>query len=145
MSGGSIEWRRVGDGGGAEIFVSDYQAKTPRIPHVFFPAFSARLGGGRSCGGHEVGVGGAAVDDGILAASVSSPLLDCFSRPSEMESIGSGGGERRRWREMACVGGGTCQRLSVSLSLSFFSIHSYFTLQIGVLLLLFPPNDEISS
>nr|GLL29420.1 hypothetical protein Itr_chr06CG10800 [Ipomoea trifida]GLL31085.1 hypothetical protein Itr_chr07CG05280 [Ipomoea trifida] len=82
-------------------------------------------GGGRSahgggalagCGSREVGIGGAAVDDGILAAIVSSPA-DCFYRLSKMASICSGGGECRRWHEMACVDGGAAPLLRVSLSL----------------------------
>nr|GMD63638.1 60S ribosomal protein L18-2-like [Ipomoea batatas] len=141
-------------------------------------------GGGRSahgggaltgCGSREVGICGAAVDDGILTAIVSSPA-DCFYRLSEMASICSG--ERRRWHEMACVDGGAApppSRLSLSQSLHVtdwrktggrggwrasvvaltsgsprpsppprFSLSLVF-LHSTPVLLLFPPNDEISS
>nr|GMD35737.1 putative germin-like protein 2-1 [Ipomoea batatas] len=117
-------------------------------------------GGGRSahgggalagCGSREVGISGAAVDDGILAAIVSSSA-DCFYRLSEMASICSGGG--MRWRastvalpplrvslslftlqigekpaaeEMACVGGGAGQRPSATLSPSTFLSISRFS------------------
>nr|GMD18934.1 hypothetical protein Iba_chr07eCG3970 [Ipomoea batatas] len=97
----------------------------------------------------RLGIGGATVDDGILAAIVSSPLLDCFYRLSEMASICSGGGERRQGRcppplaslslftlqigekpaaeEMACVGGGVGQQLSATLSPSAFLSISRFS------------------
>nr|GMD94356.1 putative ribonuclease H-like domain, reverse transcriptase zinc-binding domain-containing protein [Ipomoea batatas] len=78
-------------------------------------------GGGRSahgggalagCGSRKVGIGGAAVDDGILAAIVSSPA-DCFYRLSEMASICSGGG--MRWRASTVALPPPPSRLSLSL------------------------------
>nr|GLL16897.1 hypothetical protein Itr_chr01CG06650 [Ipomoea trifida] len=115
------------------------KSKSWRIPHVVFPALSARLGDGYRYSRRWRAIGSwrrrsrrlrqsrgwdrwRGVDDGILAAIVSSPV-DCFYQLSEMASICSGGGERRRWHEMARVDGGAAPPPFAFLSL--------FTLQIG--------------
>nr|GMD98342.1 hypothetical protein Iba_chr15dCG1810 [Ipomoea batatas] len=122
-------------------------------------------GGGRSahgsgalagCGSREVGIGGAAVDDGILAAIVSSPA-DCFYRLSEMASICSGGG--MRWRA-STVALPPPSRLSLSLHVTDWrktggrgdGVRRWWLENDEIIMTFFPqmmksvpPNDEISS
>nr|GMD27477.1 hypothetical protein Iba_chr08dCG14140 [Ipomoea batatas] len=147
------------------------KSKSWRIPHVVFPALSARLGDGCRYSRRWRAIGSwrrrsrrlrqsrgwdrwRGVDDGILAAIVSSPV-DCFYQLSEMASICSGGGERRRWHVMACVvtdwrktgsRGDGMRRWWLEndeIKMTFFPQMMKSVLQLVVAL--FPPNDEISS